>query len=218
LRYQKNGIVIKGSTASADVSRNTVEGQGPIDYIAQNGIEVGLGARATVTNNTVEGNSYTGDGDTSSGGILVFGGSCYGGPVTTRTSISGNTLSGNDVGGFLSNLDTNCQPTTTPTRITMHNNVISNDAVNNTTGAEFNGQFYGYQAGISDQGDLDSMTNNKIRGTGYTPVTPPPFLYIIDISNTNSPTVSNNTSCQANSSNPSAQRTQSQRIHLHSAP
>jgi len=201
--YQKNGIVVRGSTSSTvTVDRNTVTGQGPIPYIAQNGIEIGFGALANVTNNTVTGNSYTGSNDAASGGILVFGGSCYSGlssapAETTRTSISGNTLTGNDVRVYLSNLDTSsCVPTTTPTRISVFNNTISNSGRNNTTGAQVGSNFYGYQAGISDQGDLDSMTRNKICGIGYTPVTPPPpFLYVVDITNTNNPTVSND-ACQ----------------------
>lgn len=216
LHYQKNGIVVKGSATSATVNRNTVDGEGPVNYIAQNGIEVGFGASATVTNNTVTGNSYTGTGEVSSGGILVFGGSCYGGPVTTKTSITGNTLNGNDVGVFLSNLDSSCQPTTTPTRITVSKNTIENDAINNTTGAQVGSNFYGYQAGISDQGDLDSMTNNKICGKGYTPVTPPPpFLYVIDITNTNSPTVTSNTSCQGNPANPTKTTGLKTKVHIH---
>lgn len=222
--YQKNGIVVRGQTSSAiTVGNNTVTGRGPIPDIAQNGIEIGFSALATVTNNTVSGNSYKGSNDAASGGILVFGGACYSGlsstpEVTTNTRISGNTLTGNDVGVFLSNLDSSCSPTTTPTRISVSNNTISNNSVNNTTGAEFNGQFYGYQAGISDQGDLDSMTNNKICGTGYMPVIPPPFLYVIDITNTNNPTVSNNTTCQAATSSVSQKAvSQSPRFTKHAS-
>lgn len=37
---------------------------------------------------------------------------------------------------------------------------------------------------------------NNGGGTGYTPVTtPPPYLYMIDVTVTNNPTVSGNTSC-----------------------
>jgi hypothetical protein len=37
---------------------NVVTGDGPIAYIAQNGIQVGFGATRTVKNNTVSGNNY----------------------------------------------------------------------------------------------------------------------------------------------------------------
>lgn len=47
--YQKGGIVVNGIHASASIQNNTVTGQGPVAYIAQNGIQVGYGAEATVT-------------------------------------------------------------------------------------------------------------------------------------------------------------------------
>ncbi|MEY2527967.1 MAG: hypothetical protein QOJ05_57, partial [Verrucomicrobiota bacterium] len=47
--------------------------------------------------------------------------------------------------------------------------LITNDAVTNG---------YGYQAGISDQGNNDKLINNTISGTGYTS----PGMYTIDAS------------------------------------
>ncbi len=191
--YQKGGIVVNGTSGIVPVTSNTVIGQGPVNYIAQNGIQIGYGAKATVTKNIVIGNSYTGTGDAASGGILVVGGSCYGGPLTIGTKINGNTVVGNDIGVYLSNLDgTSCIPTDTPTDIKANANIITNDGVNNISG---DGSAGGYQAGISDQGDYDTMNNNSICGLGYTSVTPPPYLYTIDVTYTNNPTVTNNTSC-----------------------
>ncbi len=70
--FQKNGIEVIGLTAdggalssvktSATVQKNVVTGEGPIDYIAQNGIVIRNGANATVKNNTVSGFDYTPDG------------------------------------------------------------------------------------------------------------------------------------------------------------
>jgi hypothetical protein len=57
--YQKNGITANGSVA-ATITGNVVTGDGPIGYIAQNGIQVGFGATAVVRSNTVSGNDYTG--------------------------------------------------------------------------------------------------------------------------------------------------------------
>ena len=57
--YQKNGVVVSGDGAAVNVLENTVTGQGQIDYIAQNGIQVSFGASATVKGNTVSGNWYT---------------------------------------------------------------------------------------------------------------------------------------------------------------
>jgi len=190
--YQKGGIVVNGVGSSAPISGNTVTGLGPVNFIAQNGIEVGDGAQATVSDNKVTGNSYTGPNGASSGGILVFGGPCFGSAYTTGIHVTGNTLIGNDVGIFLVNLDSSCAPASTPTRDIASQNTIRNNAVNNTSGNNPGG----YQAGITDQGDKDQMTNNQICGKGYTPVrNPPPFLFRIDVTVTNNPIVHDNTSC-----------------------
>jgi parallel beta-helix repeat protein len=69
--YQKGGIVVDGSGASAIVSGNTVTGGGPLALVAQNGIQVSDNASASVTFNTVTENQYTGS-DFISVGILVF--------------------------------------------------------------------------------------------------------------------------------------------------
>ena len=69
--YQKNGIVISGAGANATVSGNTVTGQGHVDYIAQNGIQVSFGASALVKGNQVTGNWYTPSSFTACG-LLFF--------------------------------------------------------------------------------------------------------------------------------------------------
>ncbi|HKV56668.1 MAG TPA: hypothetical protein VJO32_00240 [Ktedonobacteraceae bacterium] len=192
--YQKGGIVVKGVGANATITHNTVIGQGPISYIAQNGIEMGAGAKGAITNNIVYGNSYTGSGVAASGGVLIFGGSCYGTALTIGVKVTGNDLIGNDVGVYLSNLDgTTCIPTLTPTNIVVTKNIITYDEIENTTGFS---PTAGYQAGISDQGDNDTMNTNSICGLGYTPATtPPPYLYFIDVTATNNPNMGVNTSC-----------------------
>jgi hypothetical protein len=203
--YQKNGIVVSGAGTSAEISGNTVTGQGPVNYIAQNGIEIGFGAKATVTDNAVSDNSYTGDGLVSAGGILAVGGACYGtgDPLTTKTEITGNHVTGNDVGVWLSNLDASCGPATTPTKIEVKSNISRNDNVNNTSGAGAVGS--GYQAGISDQGDQDVISKNQTCGLGYTPVTPPPpFLMMIDVTYTNDVTLNGNTICSTTTTTNSA--------------
>jgi parallel beta helix pectate lyase-like protein len=57
--YQKNGITANGSVA-ATIKSNTVTGSGPVNYIAQNGIQVGFGGTAIVTLNSASANFYTG--------------------------------------------------------------------------------------------------------------------------------------------------------------
>ena len=97
-----------------------------------------------------------------------------------------NTLTGNDVGAFISNLDANCNPPSTQTNVKVINNVISNDAVSNASGnAACDGP---YQAGISDQGNNDKLINNKISGFGYDPQSGP-GIFAIDQTATNHPKV-----------------------------
>jgi hypothetical protein len=163
--YQKNGITANGSV-SATVTNNTVIGEGPVSYIAQNGIQVGYGAKADVSANNVSGNAYTGPGGASSAGILVVGGPCFGLPYTVGLDIKKNTLTNNDVGVWLFNADTACNAPTTKTNNSVKLNIISNNAVTNTTGYS---PTCGYQAGVADVGYKDLIVNNKISGVGYTP-------------------------------------------------
>ena len=184
--YQKGGIIANGNVSVA-ITNNTVTGQGAVNYIAQNGIQLGYGAHATVTGNTVSGNAYTGAGGVSSAGILVVGGACFGAGLayTVGLSITRNTLTNNDVGVWLFNaIADTCVAPTSRTNNSVKFNVISNDAVTNTTGDTAT---CGYQAGIGDVGTKDLIVNNSISGFGYTPQaggdctgTPNAFLRFID--------------------------------------
>ena len=80
--FQKNGIEVRGVNAdasapsshktSATIANNVITGQGPIDYIAQNGIVILGNATATVKDNTVSHLWYTPDG-TEATGLLNSG-------------------------------------------------------------------------------------------------------------------------------------------------
>jgi hypothetical protein len=195
--YQKGGIVVNGPTATANIQQNTVIGQGPINYIAQNGIQAGYGATTQIQQNLVVGNSYTGANLAASGGIILVGGDCYGGAATINTEVKQNNALGNDIGVWFSNLDASCGALQTPTRNTAQNNTLVNNAINNTTG---NGPSQGYQAGIADQGDMDVIRNNDICGLGYEPpgnVTA--ALFAIDVTATFNPIVNNNGDCSGGS-------------------
>jgi hypothetical protein len=157
--YQKGGIVANGSGTRATVDRNTVAGDGHIAFISMNGIQIGYGASADVTRNVVSGNSYIGSGGWASGGILVVGGPGYAGDYTTNTRIDGNTLVGNDVGVYLSNLEADGSAPARATNIKAINNTIVYDECFNTI----------YQAGVSDVGNNDKMIANRIAGDGYAP-------------------------------------------------
>ncbi len=178
--YQKGGIVVNGAGAYATISGNTVTGQGPVDYIAQNGIQLGYGAHGTVMRNTVTGNSYTGLNNAASGGIIVVGGACYGDMYTTNVQIANNTVINNDVGVWLSNIQADCvSAPTTQTNNKVINNTISDDGVYNVSGNFTEG----YQAGVSDQGDNDKIIHNAISGAGYNPASSSSaYLIAIDAS------------------------------------
>jgi len=68
--YQKTGILVNGNV-DAVVTRNVVNGIGPTDLIAQNGIQIGFGATALVSANTITGNNYTPTSFFSCGIIVV---------------------------------------------------------------------------------------------------------------------------------------------------
>lgn len=201
--FQKNGIAVTGTGDSATINQNTVIGNGPVDYIAQNGIELGGGATGTITGNLVSGVSYTGSNLASSGGILVFGGDCYGTPLSSNITITKNVVIGSDVGLYISQGDgvasnpEYCTPPASTTNISASRNILDNDAITNTSGYGVAGQ--GYQAGISDQGNGDTLSANNICGVGYsTNATPPPYIYSIDDTLTSGITESGNLTCTGN--------------------
>ncbi len=84
--YQKTGIVANGDVL-ATITNNTVTGSGPINYIAQNGVQVGFGGSATIKGNTVSGNWYTPASDVACG-ILLY--------QATGVKASSNTLFANE--------------------------------------------------------------------------------------------------------------------------
>lgn len=87
--YQKGGIVVDGLTSHAVITGNTVLGDGPIAYIAENGIQIGRGATAMLSGNVVTGHKYSGTGWASTGILLYEAG---------FVDINGNTVGSNDVG------------------------------------------------------------------------------------------------------------------------
>ena len=175
--YQKGGIVANGRGTTARIAFNHVVGTGHVNFIAQNGIQIGYGARPTeVSSNNVSGNSYIGTpGDGSaSGGILVVGGPGYGTcpdgndcPYTTNLLIGysptapnnngTNLLFNNDVGIYVSNLAADGVSTSpNPTSVLVAINFDESDACYNNS----------YQAGISDQGNTDYIVANYVSAGG----------------------------------------------------
>lgn len=169
--YQKGGIVAVGQGVNVAITDNVVTGQGRVDYIAQNGIQIGYGASASVMRNTVTGDAYIGANNASSAGILVVGGPGYGTcpdgspcPYTVNTRIIQNTVRESDVGVWLSNADASFNAPASATNIKVVNNVLSNTVFSNISGC---GSPLGYQAGVSDEGNNDKIVSNSTSGFGY---------------------------------------------------
>jgi hypothetical protein len=81
--YQKNGISADGDTLTVTITANSVIGQGPDPYVAQNGIQITGGTKGTMLNNSVMNDIYTG-ATFSATGILVY--------TASGLSISNNTV------------------------------------------------------------------------------------------------------------------------------
>ena len=71
-KYQKDGISVSNTGSTASISDNNITGVGPTTIIAQNGIEIVYGATATISDNTVKNNAYTGTANAAASGILLF--------------------------------------------------------------------------------------------------------------------------------------------------
>jgi hypothetical protein len=188
--YQKGGIVIHGPSATSNITDNTITGLGPITRLSQNGIEVGLGATVNITGNFISNHQYTGSGETTSDGILGFGGVCFVSPpaaLLIGNEISRNVLVSNDVGIQYINAKgsyPNCAAPTTPTKNIFESNTIRNNSLVNVTGgvgpppnpppacATGSPSDCPYQAGIQESGDADRIYGNFICGAGYNS-TPP---------------------------------------------
>ena len=98
--YNKNGITCNEVGTTCTIDSNTVSFYAAaIPYIAPNGIQVGFGAVGTVTDNTVSGNQCTLAGACGPNLITLAQGT---GILTYEsgagTSVSGNTVKGNDLG------------------------------------------------------------------------------------------------------------------------
>ncbi len=87
--YQKGGVLVYGPDADARIHENTIRGAGPTGLIAQNGVEVSTGASATLTDNSISGNVYTGT-ETFGAGVLVT--------AADRVTVAGNRVFDNGSG------------------------------------------------------------------------------------------------------------------------
>lgn len=87
--YQKTGVFVSGAI-DATIVLNRITGLGPVDFIAQNGIQLSSGARGRIQWNRIEQNIYTGSTAASTGILLTSAGS----PI----EIEINRIEDNDIG------------------------------------------------------------------------------------------------------------------------
>jgi Right handed beta helix region len=97
--YQKNGITIEGAGSEATIKTVTVKGTGQTPAIAQNGIGVQLGAKATITAATISGNECNDAPSCGPEAMSQYGADgVYFYEAAAGSSISKSTLDENDVG------------------------------------------------------------------------------------------------------------------------
>ncbi|HVB05735.1 MAG TPA: hypothetical protein VNF07_05760 [Acidimicrobiales bacterium] len=193
--YQKNGITADGPGSNVEVDGSTVNGGGQTALIARNGIQISRGAGGEVHGSTVAANEYTGPGGFASAtGLLVYGG--CGDPLSVGVKVHDDTFSNNDSGVVIGDYsaDPNCVASaTTPTDNEIHGNSIdkTDGETNHSPFTDAAGNAYtGYQVGIADTGNSDTIHDNTITGTivggadtAYGPQTAPGgnFLAPIDL-------------------------------------
>ncbi len=150
--YNKNGITCDDNGASCTITNSIVQGEGPTNAIAQNGIQA-FGSSAVLTGNSVSGNTYTGGGaGNSATGILLLNGDTF--------SVTGNTVSSNDVNIYAGDV-----PAFGLQAPTVGTWTISNNTVSAATDLGLSAVEDGYSDGIQ----LDSTTNPvNVQGNNIT--------------------------------------------------
>jgi Ca2+-binding RTX toxin-like protein len=124
--FQKNGITVFG--ANVTITGNVVTGSGEIDYIAQNGIQVGDGATGTISGNTVTGIGYqpaTPD-QWDAAGILTLGDSSFD-DHPSSLDVFGNTITG--VGTDAKFIGVYTESAVAGQDVDVYGNIISNAKV-----------------------------------------------------------------------------------------
>jgi hypothetical protein len=92
-KYQKGGIYVDNAGSSAQITGNVVRGEGPVNFIAQNGIQISRGATANILRNRISDNAYIvpiGLPMDTAAGILLF--------RATRATVDRNVLNRNQDG------------------------------------------------------------------------------------------------------------------------
>jgi len=145
--FDKNGITVSYAAADVIIKNNTVTGNGPIDYIAQNGIQLGYEATGHITGNTVSNLIYT-PGTYGSSGILLYG--LDSGQYLKTPEVTSNTVSNAQYGIALAEANGT-------------SGVLLPVSSNNVSGATFAG--IGLYSDTNDNDDYIKVAKNTIDGT-----------------------------------------------------
>jgi parallel beta-helix repeat protein len=94
--FQKTGVIVDGAGSSAIIALNAIKGAGPVNYIAQNGVQVSRDADALVQANTISDLSYTPQTAASTGMLLFDPG---------KLEVSNNRVRDTDVGIYAISTD-----------------------------------------------------------------------------------------------------------------
>lgn len=144
--YDKNGITCDDQHTSCTITNSTVQGEGPNNLIAQNGIQdFGAGA-TTISGNTISGDSYSGGGaGNSASGILVLN--------AGTVSVENNNVSTSDVNIFAGEIPQFGLVAAPVGQWTIGGNTVSGATISGaSTGTD------GYGLGIQ----LDSTSNQVV--------------------------------------------------------
>ena len=148
--YDKNGIACDDNSTTCSITSSTIDGDGPQNGIAQNGILAWGSASVTVggtssIGNTVSGDTWTGGGGSgnAASGILLLNGGVF--------NVSGNTVSNSDVNIYAGEVQAYGLVNPAPKTWDIANNIVSGA----TSGGASTGED-GYGEGIQ----IDSTTNN----------------------------------------------------------
>lgn len=134
--YQKTGIVANGNV-DASIHHNNVGASATQANLAANSIQVGFGAKGTVANNHVSGNSWTTDGNWASSAVLLYQ-AAPGSVVRHNNIMDGNA----DIGIWIE-----------ANAVTVDNNRIFESGPDGA-----------YDYGLGNWGTDNVVTNNKVRG------------------------------------------------------
>ena len=151
--YDKNGVTCDDNWTTCSITSSAIQGEGPNDLIAQNGIQafgaasVTIGGATPTLADTVSGDTWTGGGGSgnAASGILLLNN----GP----TSVEGNTVSDSDVDIYAGEVQAYGLVYPTPGTWAIANNTVSGATSDGESAGED-----GYGEGIQ----LDSTTNNVV--------------------------------------------------------